>query len=356
MTEEQGSMSSGGRAPGPIRLTRELEDWGPTPWAARDYPTFLGVPLAVTLDDLHASRPDVVILGVPWDGTMGAPPGTSLAPAALRTAEYTGSRGGEWHHPVSRLNPLAQLTIVDFGDVPVLAGAVEASFTRIRHLVREVLQTDAVAVLLGGDHAVTWPHVQALADVVGHGNVGVVHLDAHCDTWPLDPGQYTSHGAPMRQLIDGGVVRGDHFIQVGLRSSTDPATLTYMRDHGMHAHWMDEIRRDGLHTVMDRAVAEALDGPEHLFLSVDIDVCDPAFAPATGAPEPGGLTSGELLGIVHRLAREVGFAAMDLVEVSPPYESGNHITAILGHRLILEALTGLAHRRQETGKPVDDGG
>lgn len=339
---------------GPIKLTREFADWGPTSWAAHDYPTFLGAPLALTLGDLHAARPDVVVLGVPWDGTMGAPPGTRLAPAAIRTAEYTGGRGGDWHHPANRLNPLEHLEVVDFGDVPVLPGAVEESFARIRYVVRSVVETGAVAVMIGGDHAVTWPHVQALADVVGHGNVGVVHLDAHCDTWPLGRGEYASHGAPMRQLITGGVVRGEHFVQVGLRSSTDPRTLEFMRDHGMRSHWMDEIRRDGLDLVMDRAVDEALDGPEHLFLSVDIDVCDPAFAPATGAPEPGGLTSGELLGVVGRLAREAGMAAMDLVELSPPYEAGNNISALLGHRVILEALTGLAERRARGG-PVWQG-
>jgi agmatinase len=123
-----------------------------------------------------------------------------------------------------------------------------------------------------------------------------------------------------------------------------------MRDHGMRSHWMHEIRSDGVDVVMDRAVAEVLDGPEHLFLSVDIDVCDPAFAPATGAPEPGGLTSGELLSLVGRLAREVGFAAMDLVELSPPYESGTNITAILGHRVVVEALTGLATRKVSLGR------
>jgi agmatinase len=330
---------------GALHLVREFKDWGPTPWAAHNYPTYLGIPLVLTLDDLRACEPDVVVMGVPWDGTMGAPPGARLAPRAVRIAEYTGARGGSWHHPASRLNPLEHLDIVDFGDVPVVHGSVETSFERIRSVVRSVLGTGATAVLIGGDHAVTWPHVQALADVVGLGNVGVIHLDAHCDTWPLDPGEYTSHGAPMRQLISEGVVRGEHFVQVGLRSSTDPETLAFMRDHGMHSHWMDEIRQNGLEEVMDRAVAEALNGPEHLFLSVDIDVCDPAFAPATGAPEPGGLTSGELLTLVGRLAHEVGFAAMDLVELSPPFESGNHISAVLGHRVILEALTGLAARR-----------
>jgi agmatinase len=333
------------RVPGTVDLVRELGPWGASPWAAYGLPTFLGTPLCVTFDDLDTARPDVVVLGVPWDGTMGAAPGTSRAAAAIRAAEYTGSRGGQWHHGATRVNPLEHLSVVDFGDVPVVPGAVESSFGRIRDVVGRVLRRGAVPLLIGGDHAVTWPHVLALADAHPDRRIGVVHFDAHCDTWPLSDAEYTSHGSPMRQLIDGGTVAGRNFVQIGLRSSTDPRTLAYMQDHGMRSHWMAEIHARGLDRVLDDAVEEALHGADLLFLSVDIDVCDPAFAPATGAPEPGGLTGGELLGAVRRIAHEVGFAAMDVVEVSPPYEAGNQITALLAHRVLLEALTGLAQRR-----------
>lgn len=330
---------------GPISLVRSLGPWGEHPWAAHGLPTYLGAPLCLGLEDLDVTDVDVAVIGVPWDGTMGAAPGTSRAAAAIRAAEYTGARGGDWHHAATRVNPLDSLQLVDLGDVPVTPGAVEATFERIRWFVAQVLRRGVTPIMIGGDHAVTWPHVLALAEVNPDARIGVVHFDAHCDTWPLDNDEYTSHGSPMRQLIDGGVVAGPNFVQIGLRSSTDPRTLGFMEQHGMRSHWMAEIRQRGLTPVIDTAVEEALDGTDLLFLSVDIDVCDPAFAPATGAPEPGGLTSEELLRAVRRISHEVGFAAMDLVEVSPAYETGNNTTALLAHRVLLEAFTGLAQRQ-----------
>lgn len=326
--------------PGPVPVARAYDEW-----AMGGYPTLLGQPMCRTPQDLTAARPDVVIAGTPWDGAMGAAPGTRFGPRAIRTAEYTGARGGDWTHPVTRINPLEHLTIVDYGDVPIAHGAPEESFRRVRTVVAEIVECGAIPVMLGGDHSVTWPHVRGLTQSHGKGSVGVVHLDAHADTWPLAPYEHTSHGSGMRQLIDGGDVRPEHFVQVGLRSSTDVETLDYMESRGSRSHWMAEIQERGLAAVVDQAIAEALDGPEVLFLSVDIDVCDPAHAPATGAPEPGGLTSLELLETVRRICHEVGIAGMDLVEVSPPYDSGPNITAILAHRVVYEALTGIAMRR-----------
>jgi agmatinase len=305
----------------------------------------MGQPLCLTADDLRAERPDIVIAGTPWDGAMGSAPGTRYGPRAIRSAEYTGRRGGDWTHPTTRVDPLDNLRIVDYGDVAIVHGAPEESFQRVRALVADIVTIGAIPLMLGGDHSVTWPHVKAMTGVLGKGNVGVVHLDAHADTWPKEAYEYTSHGSGMRQLIDGGDVKGEHFVQVGLRSSTDRSTLAYMEQRGMRSHWMPEIRRRGIDAVIDRAVEEALAGPEHLFLSVDIDVCDPAHAPATGAPEPGGLTSGELLDSVRRICHEAGVAGMDIVEVSPPYDVGNQITAVLAHRVAYEAITGTAMRR-----------
>lgn len=314
-------------------------------WAMGGYPTFLGQPMCRTRSDLEATSPDVVVVGTPWDGAMGAAPGTRYGPRAIRTAEYTGARGGDWTHPVTRVNPLEHLSIVDYGDVPIVHGAPEESFRRVRAVVTEVVEIGAIPVMLGGDHSVTWPHVQGLTAVHGKGRVGVVHLDAHADAWPKEPYEYTSHGSGMRQLIEGGDVRPEHFVQVGLRSSTDTATLAFMEAGGMRSHWMAEIRADGFPAVLHRAIAEALDGPDVLFLSVDVDVCDPAHAPGTGAPEPGGLTSAELLEAVRRVSHEVGIAGMDVVELSPPYDVGPAITAILAHRVVYEAITGTAMRR-----------
>ena len=192
----------------------------------------------------------------------------------------------------------------------------------------------------------TWPNVTAVADSLGYGNVGVVHFDAHADTAPDLQGVLASHGAPMRRLIESGAVRGRNFVQIGLRGYwPGPDIRAWMEEQEMKSHFMAEVQAQGFDAVLDRAVNEALEGAEHLFISLDIDVVDPSAAPATGSPEPGGLTSREVLRAVRRLSAEVGIVGMDVVEVSPPYDSGNNITCLLAHRCVLEALTGIAMRR-----------
>jgi arginase family enzyme len=122
--------------------------------------------------------------------------------------------------------------------------------------------------------------------------------------------------------------------------------VAWMQEQGMHSHFMAEVQRHGFDTVLERAINEALSGgADRLYISVDVDAVDPAHAPGTGSPEPGGLTSAEVLRAVRRMCAEVGMVAMDVVEVSPPYDSGNNITALFAHRCVLEALTGTAMRR-----------
>jgi agmatinase len=156
----------------------------------------------------------------------------------------------------------------------------------------------------------------------------------------------------MRRLIESGAVPGQNFVQVGLRGYwPDREILDWMEERKMRTHFMAEIRVDGFDAVLERALSEALDTADHLYISVDVDCADPAFAPGTGTPEPGGLTSGEVLRAVRRLAAEVGAVGMDVVEVSPPYDSGNNITAMFGNRLVMEALTGTAMRRLGLTQP-----
>jgi agmatinase len=150
----------------------------------------------------------------------------------------------------------------------------------------------------------------------------------------------------MRKLIESGAVPGANFVQVGLRGYwPDQETLDWMKEQGMRTHFMAEIERFGFDQVLQRAVDEALDHADHLYLSLDIDVADPAYAPGTGTPEPGGLTSNEVLRAVRRLCTEVGIVGMDIVEVSPPFDDKSEITALLANRAAREALTGTAMRR-----------
>ncbi len=179
----------------------------------------------------------------------------------------------------------------------------------------------------------------------GYGRISVLHFDAHADTGDLEYGSLYGHGQPMRRLIESGAVRGDRFLQIGLRGYwPEPETLSWMAERGMRSYEMTEIGARGLDAVLDEAFAIALDDTDGVYLSVDIDVVDPGMAPGTGTPEPGGLTSRQLLDAVRRIGRELPLVGVEVVEVCPAYDHAD-ITAILGNRVVLEALAGVARRR-----------
>jgi agmatinase len=228
----------------------------------------------------------------------------------------------------------------------VIIGSTDRTYENARSFVGEILEGGALPFILGGDHGITWPVATAVADAYGHGSIGIVHFDAHADTAPDCQGVLAGHGTPMRRLIESGAVLGRNFVQVGLRGYwPGPDVVAWMEEQQMRSHFMAEVQRHGFDVVLERAINEALSGSaKYLYLSVDVDAVDPAHAPGTGSPEPGGLTSIEVLRAVRRIAAEIGIVAMDIVEVSPPYDSGNNITALFAHRCVLEALTGTAMR------------
>jgi agmatinase len=177
--------------------------------------------------------------------------------------------------------------------------------------------------------------------------VGIVHFDAHADTGNDVWGSLLSHGTPMRRLIEEGWVDGRNFVQIGLRGYwPEKATFDWMREQGLRWHLMREIEEQGAEAVIDRAIEEALDGPDAIYLSVDIDVVDPGSAPGTGTPEPGGMLPRELLRAVRRIVGKVDLAGMDIVEVSPPYDWAES-TAALANRVALESISALAVKRRD---------
>ena len=197
------------------------------------------------------------------------------------------------------------------------------------------------------DHAVTYADASGVADVLGHGRVSLVHFDAHADTGDVCFGSLWGHGQPMRRLIESGAVRGDRFVQLGLRGYwPEPPTLEWMAERRMRSYEMTEIGHRGLAACLTEAGAIATDDCDGVFLSVDIDVCDPGHAPGTGTPEPGGLTARELLDAVRRLCLELPVVGVDVVEVAPPYDHAD-ITAALANRVVLEALSAIARRRRD---------
>jgi agmatinase len=180
------------------------------------------------------------------------------------------------------------------------------------------------------------------------GKISMIHFDAHADTGEDQWGALVGHGTPMRRLIDTGTVRGDRFLQLGLRGYwPDAKVLDWMRDQGMRSYEMTEIHHRGLNTVLDESFSILTNECDGVFLSVDIDVVDPGMAPGTGTPEPGGMTSRELLESVRRICLELPVVGIDVVEVAPAFDSAD-ITAILANRVVLEALSAIAKRRSGT--------
>lgn len=319
------------------------------PFASAEYiafasrASFLGVP-ARRLDDLGDGQ--VVILGAPFDWGTSFRPGARFGPAAIRSADYGAMDGYRPHLPTG-IDPLGELGVVDIGDVYVVPGDVEKSLERIADTVEAVARAGKVPVVLGGDHTITYPNATGVARVHGYGKVALIHFDAHADTGALQNGALYGHGTPMRRLIESGAVPGHRFVQIGLRGYwPEPDVVEWMRTQKMRTYRMDQIQEQGLDSVVDEAVAAASSGSvEGVFISVDIDVVDPGFAPGTGTPEPGGLTSRELLDCLRRLARQLPVLGADVVEVSPPYDSRGEQTAYLANRVVLELLNGMAERK-----------
>jgi agmatinase len=307
--------------------------------------TFLGVPRARLDDPGSYAGADVVIVGAPFDGGTSHRPGARFGPMAIRTTDYL-PFDGERPHLALGVDPLRDLRVVDAGDVVMLPGEIVEALRRLEDAVAAVAESGAIPVVLGGDHSIAWPDVTGCARRHGFGRVSVVHFDAHADTGDLNWGSLYGHGQPMRRLIESGAARGDRFLQVGLRGYwPGPDTLEWMASQGMRSFEMTDIGRRGLDDVLDECFAIAVDDCDGVFLSVDVDVVDPGMAPGTGTPEPGGLTSRQLLDAVRRCALELPLVGADIVELSPPYDGPGEVTAMLANRIVLELLSGIARRR-----------
>lgn len=316
--------------------TTHASGWGATP-------TFAGVP-AASIDDL--GEPDVVVIGVPIDWGATHRPGARFGPGAIRRGDYL-PLDGKRPHLTTGIDPLAVFDVVDVGDLVVAPGYLEEGLDLARRAVGRIVEAGAVPIVLGGDHSITYANASAVADAVGHGNLALVHFDAHADTAESHYGHLYGHGTPMRRLIESGAVPGRRFAQIGLRGYWPaPDTVAWMGEQGMRWWFMSDITRRGLEVVVDEAVAHVTDGATFVFLSIDVDVVDPGMAPGTGTPEPGGMAARDLLDTVRRISGELPIVGADIVEVAPPYDGPGEITARLGNRLVLEILNGMAERRQ----------
>ncbi len=278
-----------------------------------------------------ATGADVAILGVPYDSSTSYRGGTRFGPRAIREQSLL-----LWgYNNAQHVAPFRDLKVVDMGDVDVVPPDILATHQQIELAAKRILEAGAKLVTLGGDHSISLPLLRAHAK--HHGPMAVIHFDAHPDTWDSEyPNQPYSHGTPFKRAIEEGLIDTSAYLQIGIRGPTNgPQDYTDAIALGARMVTLDEFRRRSLVDVLDEIRKTV--GSRPVYVTLDIDVVDPAFAPGTGTPEVGGLTSYEILQLVRGL-RGLNTIGFDLVEVSPPYDHSN-ITSILAANLAFEFLS-----------------
>ena len=297
--------------------------------------TFGGLPY--TEDPAELEGIDVAIVGAPMDDLVSNRPGARFGPRAIRAA--SSSKGP---HLEVKVDAFAELKMADFGDAPVVPGDARRSHEAIEATVGQVLAAGAIPIVLGGDHSIAEPDIRACAGK--HGPVGLVHFDTHTDTGTEVFGLEVSHGTPMYRLVEEGSVDPKRYAQIGLRGYwPGPEELAWQEQHGIRSFFAHDVRSVGIEAVVEQTLEIVGEGP--VFLSIDVDVLDPAFAPGTGTPEPGGLTSSELLWATRTIAAGLDIVGADVVEVIPTAVGSADITALVAERTVREVMTGLALRR-----------
>jgi len=295
--------------------------------------TMLRLPAKETAEGL-----DVAFVGVPFDIGTSNRPGARLAPRQIR-AESCLIRP---YNMATRAAPFDSLQVADVGDVAINTFNLEASIDIIERFYRDLLAHGCRPLTLGGDHTIVLPILRALAGK--YGALGLVHIDAHADVNDTMFGERITHGTPFRRAVEEGLIEGRRVVQIGLRATGYAADdFDWPRAQGFRVVQVEECWHRSLVPLMDEVRLQLGSGP--VYLSFDIDGLDPAFAPGTGTPEIGGLTSVQGIEII-RGCRGLDLVGGDLVEVSPPYDpSGN--TALLAANLLFEMLCvmpGVAYR------------
>ena len=301
----------------------------PQPVDALVYPRFSGVstfmrlPVATAADDL-----DIAVIGIPFDGGTTYRPGTRFGPRAVREQSAIIR---PWN-PVLKLNPFEKWRMGDCGDLSINPLSLEDTFERITTQLNEVLATGARTACVGGDHSILLPILHAIHKRFG--KVALLQLDAHNDTWGGYFGSPHSHGTPVRRAVEQGLLLPKQTLQVGLRGQVyAKEDFDFGRKHGFRVITSEEFHKGGI-SLVKRALKKLKDAP--VYITLDIDVVDPAFAPGTGTPQVGGLSSAQILELVRSL-RGLNIVGCDLVEVSPPYDNGS-ITSLLAANLLYELI------------------
>ena len=298
-----------------------------------DVRTFMRLP---NVRDLENS--DVAIVGAPFDTGASFRAGARFGPEGIRSVSHLLRP----YNPSQEVSIFEHLSVIDYGDVPVVPGYIEDSYERIAVGLEEVHRADVVPIVLGGDHSVALPELRAAAAV--HGPLALVQFDSHADTWDAYFGQKYNHGTVFRRAVEEGLLSPEHSIQVGMRGSLyDQGDLEASRELGFDLLTTDAIKELGIEETID-LIRERI-GETKAYISFDVDFVDPAFAPGTGTPEVGGFTSLEALGFVRGLSG-IDIAGCDIVEVYPQYDGLGQVTALLAATVAFEFLSLLARLRK----------
>ncbi len=289
----------------------------------------------------EVSRADAVILGVPFDSGVTYRPGARFGPGHIRES----SRLLRPYNPALAVSPFARLQVVDAGDLAVNPFNLDEAITTIEHGARDVLEHAPHLLTLGGDHTIALPLLRAFA--AKNGPVAVVHFDAHLDTWDTYFGAAYTHGTPFRRASEEGLIDKEGCIHVGIRGPLfGEHDLDQDTEVGFQVISAPEAEDLGVAGIVQR-IADRV-GARPVYVSVDIDVLDPAHAPGTGTPEAGGLTSRELLGILRGFA-SLNLVGADIVEVAPSYDL-SQITGVAAAHVGYELLSALAAGKSKGNK------
>lgn len=300
----------------------------------QEVPRFAGVPTFMRSEhryNLEGEDIDIAFLGVPFDDATTYRPGARFGPRAIREA----STLLKPYNPVMDVD-LQEVTIVDHDDAPVIPGYIEETFDEIEERVASMLDHGVIPAIAGGDHSTTLPVLRAFAQE--YGTLSLVQFDAHSDLWTEYFGEQYNHGTTVHYAIEEGLIDPDHSIRIGDRGGLyGPEDVERFESSGIVNYTADEFDRAEI-VDLGGAIRERVEPP--VFATIDIDVVDPAFAPGTGTPMPGGLSSREILKLTRQLA-DTDLVGFDLVEVSPPYDDQSNTTAVLAANIFFEALCAL---------------
>ncbi len=316
----------------PSIVDRSLTLFRREPWTLGGGNAFMQVSFLADMRQLGGQ--DVVFVGAPLATGTTVRPGTRFGPDALRRI----SALGYGYNPERGIDLKESLTMVDAGDIQVIPANIEKSFDQIALALSYITERSVFPVVLGGDHSIGYPDIRGTAPYID-GNIGIIHFDRHSD---LSEKTYDErmHGSPFFHATNIPNAPATNLVQIGIGGWTgSKAGMGNARERKATVITIEDIERFGIERVMEYALEIAWKGARAVWLSFDIDSVDPAFAPGTGTPEPGGLLPREVFRMVRLAARE-GLQGMELVEVSPPYDVAD-ITSLLGGRVIMEVLATL---------------